>query len=149
MSTAQPNDQLLEQDIDAHVHESATESGLDENVAGALSYVLGPITGIIMYLLERENAFVRFHAAQSIAIFGLLFVANFALGMIGTIVATLAFTGSTGSFMVFSLLSLVVSLVGLAIAVAGLGLWVYLMIRTYQGKTPRIPVAAGLADRLV
>lgn len=37
-----------------------TETGLEENVAGALSYLLGLLTGILFYLLEDENSFVRF-----------------------------------------------------------------------------------------
>ena len=36
-----------------------TSTGLDENVAGLLCYVLGWITGFIFILLESENKFVR------------------------------------------------------------------------------------------
>jgi len=39
-----------------------TSTGIQPNVAALLSYVLGVITGIIFYLLEKENKFVRFHA---------------------------------------------------------------------------------------
>ena len=42
-----------------------TASGLAQNVAGALAYLLGPITGIIFLVVEKENRFVRFHAMQS------------------------------------------------------------------------------------
>ncbi len=42
-----------------------TSSGLDQNLAGALAYLLGPITGILFLVLEKENRFVRFHAMQS------------------------------------------------------------------------------------
>lgn len=148
MSTAQPITESIEKDQETQFEEPTATFGLSENAAGALSYALGPITGILMYLLESKNEFVRFHAAQSTALFGVLFVANLALGMVGTTVASLAFTGGTGSFMVFSLVSLVISLAGLALAVGALVLWVYLMVRAYQGRTPRIPIAAKLADRV-
>ncbi|MEK7139238.1 MAG: hypothetical protein AAB817_00895, partial [Patescibacteria group bacterium] len=40
-------------------------AGLTPNVAAALAYVLGFITGII-FLITSKDAFVRFHAWQSI-----------------------------------------------------------------------------------
>ncbi len=40
--------------------------GLDENIAGALSYLFGWISGLIFFLMEKENKFVRFHALQAI-----------------------------------------------------------------------------------
>ena len=47
-----------------------TSTGLQENVAGLLCYVLGWVTGLIFILIEKENKFVRFHAMQSIVTFG-------------------------------------------------------------------------------
>ena len=56
-----------------------TSSGMQANVAGLLCYLLGVITGIIFILIEKENKFVRFHAMQSIIVFGGLFVINMIL----------------------------------------------------------------------
>ncbi len=39
---------------------------LEPNVEAALSYLLSPITGVVVFMLEKENKFVRFHALQSI-----------------------------------------------------------------------------------
>lgn len=47
-------------------------TGLEPNIAGALAYLLGPITGILFLLVEKESKFVRFHAMQSLITFGLL-----------------------------------------------------------------------------
>lgn len=47
--------------------------GLPKNTAAALSYVLGPITGIVFLLLEKDP-YVRFHAAQSLVVLGGLMV---------------------------------------------------------------------------
>jgi hypothetical protein len=49
----------------------SSQSGLAENVAGLLCYVLGWITGLIFFLTDKRP-FVRFHAAQSIVVFGSL-----------------------------------------------------------------------------
>lgn len=53
----------------------AIKSGmlLDKNTAAALSYVLGPVTGVF-FLLVSKDSYVRFHAAQSIVVFSILIV---------------------------------------------------------------------------
>ena len=53
-------------------------TGLDKNTAGALSYVLGPITGVIFLVLEQDP-YVKFHAMQSIVVFVSLFVLQFVM----------------------------------------------------------------------
>jgi uncharacterized membrane protein len=54
------------------VQKPTKSSGLQANIAGALAYFLGPITGILFLLIEKQNKFVRFHAMQSLIAFGLL-----------------------------------------------------------------------------
>jgi uncharacterized membrane protein len=105
-------------------------TGLQENVAGLLAYVLGWLTGII-FLLVDKRPFVRFHAAQSIVVFGSLFILRmiFFFGIFG------------GFFWIWSLLSLLVSLLILV-------LWIVLMIQAYQGKWFEVPIAAGIAKSI-
>ena len=55
---------------------SQNTTGLDENVAGLLCYVLGWVTGIIFFLIDKRP-YVRFHAAQSIVVFGGLHILNY------------------------------------------------------------------------
>lgn len=135
-------------DEEAAVASTESESGLDENVAGALSYLVGFVTGLIFFLIEKENDFVRFHAAQSMAFSGLLFVAYIALSIVGTVITTVMFS-STSTFFVGSIVSMVFGLIWLVLALGGLATWLYLLVSSYQGKTPRIPIAAGIADKLV
>ena len=134
----------------AVVSTQETGSGLDQNVAGALSYLFGVITGVIFFVVDKENAFVRFHAAQSIVLSIGAFVVFAALSVISSIVTTVLFVGggSTAGFALFGLVSLLMTLLW---SVVGLGLfvvWVYLMVRTYQGETVRLPLVAGFADRI-
>lgn len=109
-------------------------SGLAENVAGLLCYLLGWLTGIIFLLIDKRP-FVRFHAAQSIVVFGGL--------MILRILLTASWFGyhSFGVFTIWSMLSLLVSL-------ATLVLWVVLMVTAFQGKRLEIPVAAEFAKKI-
>ena len=46
-----------------------TATGLKENIAGVLCYVLGWVSGIVFLIIEPNNKFVRFHAFQSIIVF--------------------------------------------------------------------------------
>ena len=43
-----------------------SSTGLDENIAALLSYILGWVSGLIFFLIEKDSKFVRFHAMQSI-----------------------------------------------------------------------------------
>jgi uncharacterized membrane protein len=125
-----------------------TQTGLDENVAAALAYVLGWITGIVMYVVESDNRTVRFHAAQSVVVFGGLFVVSVALSFVqGALSLALSPLG-TGGNVALGLLSMVLGLVSAVIGIGGFVLWVYLLVRTYQGGDPRIPVAAGIAENI-
>ena len=110
-----------------------TQSGLSENVAGLLCYVLGWVTGLIFYFIDKRP-FVRFHAAQSIVVFGGLMVIRIVLSML------FVAGGVAGLSVGFGLLSLV--------SILGVVLWILLMIKAYQGEKFRIPLAADLADQI-
>ncbi|WP_323674256.1 hypothetical protein [Halorubellus sp. PRR65] len=124
-----------------------TSTGLDSNVAGALAYLFGALTGIVFYVLEPEDEFVRFHAAQSIVVSVGFFVLAIATTIVTTVLSVLGGAGTTAT-LAFGLVSLVISLLWLLVALAGFGLWLFLMLRAYQGKRTRIPIAAGIADRI-
>ena len=116
---------------------ASTQSGLAENVAGLLCYVLGWITGLIFYLTDKRP-FVRFHAAQSIVVFGALTIIRIIVGML---FVTGGLTGITTGLSLGIMLFWLISLVGLI-------LWVLLMVKAYQGERYRVPIAADLADKI-
>ena len=58
-----------------------TKSGLPENVAALLSYVLGWVTGLVFLLIDKRP-YVRFHAAQSVVVFLGLHLLRGVLGLI-------------------------------------------------------------------
>jgi len=114
---------------------AGAESGLTENVAGLLCYVLGWVTGIIFFLIDKRP-FVRFHAAQAIVTFG-------ALHVISIILAT-AFGMSLwmGDWSGFSLGWLLIRLVNLV----GLVLWIVCMVKAYQHEMFMVPIAGNIAQ---
>jgi uncharacterized membrane protein len=110
---------------------AASSEGLAENVAGLLCYVLGWLTGIIFLLIDKRP-FVKFHAAQSIVVFGALTIIRIGLGIVMGI-------GGFVGFGIWALVSMVLGLVGLV-------LWILLMIKAYQHQLYRVPIAAPIAD---
>ena len=108
-----------------------TSTGIQPNVAGLLSYLLGWVTGLIFFLMEKDNKFVRFHAMQSMIVFGGLTVLNIALSMIFSMLG-----------IYFGLL-FIFRLVGLAVLV----LWIVCMIKAYQGEKFKLPVVGDIAEQ--
>jgi uncharacterized membrane protein len=111
----------------------ATSMGLQPNVAAGLSYVLGWITGIIFFLMEKQNRFVRFHAMQSILFFGGLTVLNIILNLIGGLDIVL--------------LSGVAQILGGLIGLVGFVGWIILMINGFQGKYFKLPIVGDYAEK--
>lgn len=114
------------------------QTGLQENVAGALCYLFGWVTGLIFFLIDKRP-YVRFHAAQSIVVFGGLniisIVLSMAFGM--SIFGFGGFSGMGLGLVLLSILNLVVFV-----------LWILLMIKAYQGERFRVPIAADLGEQI-
>jgi uncharacterized membrane protein len=102
-----------------------TSTGIEQNLEGLLCYVLGWVTGTIFLLLEKDNKFVRFHAIQSIVVFGAYTVLAIILGFIpivGWIINTL-------------------------LGIAAFIFWIVLMVKAYNGQMYKLPVAGDIAER--
>ena len=118
---------------------TSSDSQIQENVAGLLCYVLGWVTGLIFFLIDKRP-FVRFHAKQSIVVFGGLHILSFVLGIIFgfSFITGGAGPALSGFGAIFWLLDLVAFV-----------LWIVLMIKAYQGERFRVPIAADLADQIL
>jgi uncharacterized membrane protein len=102
-----------------------SSTGLPEHVAATLCYLLGWISGLVFYLLEKQSDFVKYHATQSIIVFGSLTLASIVLG-------TLPFIGG--------LLAPLLSLLAFV-------LWIILMIKAFQHRMYKLPWAGDLAEK--
>ena len=96
-----------------------TSMNMEENVASALCYLFGWVTGLIFFLLEKDNKVVRFHAMQSIIVFGAL-----------SIVGIVPFIWT----------------ISWLIGILGFVLWLILIIKAYQGGIYKLPLAGDLAE---
>jgi uncharacterized membrane protein len=117
--------------------------GLDENVASAACYVLGWLTGIIFFLIEKDNKTVKFHAMQSILTFLPLTILYWILGAIFSMMVFGA--GIYGAYGAWQILSLISTL----IAIVMLILWLVLMFKAYQGEKFKVPIVGDIAENQV
>jgi uncharacterized membrane protein len=98
-----------------------SSTGLDENVAGFLCYLLGFITGIVFLVVEKKSSFVKFHAKQS----------------------TITFLG----LFVIYLLIWWIPVIGTLTWILSLVLWLILMIKALQGKRYSLPIVGKMAEK--
>ena len=106
-----------------------TSMGMEQNVAGLLCYLVGWVSGLVFFLMEKENRFVRFHAMQSIVVSGVFTILGLVLGPIVVVAPLLA----VFVWPVFYLLVVV--------------LWVVLMVKAYQNKLFKVPWAGDFAEK--
>lgn len=102
-----------------------SSTGLNKNAAGALAYVLGPVTGVIFLVIEKD-AYVRFHAMQSIVVFIGLFMLQFLLGLTVFLLPLVPLVG-------------IVSFV----------LWLMLIYKAWQGDSWEVPFFGKYAKKWV
>jgi uncharacterized membrane protein len=114
-------------------------AGLAENVAGALCYSLTWVTGIIFLVIDKRHS-VRFHAAQSIVVFGAMTIIYW---VIGAMFATSIMMGGLGMGWTFGFALLRIFQLLFFV------MWIFLMFKAYQGQEFRVPIAANIADSLV
>lgn len=91
-------------------------TGLGKNTAAALSYVLGPISGVVFLVLEKDK-YVRFHAMQSIVFSVFAFALNMVLGF-----------------------TIILALVLPILWVVEFILWLVLIYKAWQGEEWEVPV---------
>jgi uncharacterized membrane protein len=113
-------------------------AGMEENVASALCYLLGWLTGVIFLVLEpyNKNRTVKFHAFQSI----FFNVAAFALWIVVFILTSiLHFIPVLGTILAL--------LIYLVMFVVFVGMWAFLMYKAYNKEKYVIPIIGPLAEK--
>ena len=118
--------------------------GLDANLAAALGYPIG-IIGLVNFIIEKQNRFVKFHGIQSVlysvglgVLFTVVWIVVVILGMI------LSAISEALGLLVFGLTTLLALLVFL-LWFGGLLFFAY---KAYQGQMFRLPVIGNIAEKL-
>ena len=124
---------MTEIELDAR---AASSTGLEPQLAGALAYLAGPFSGVIILLAERSNRFVRFHAWQAII----------GLGGLGFIAVALLLSAFLGLFFSPTAFRTLYVMAGIA-AVAWLAAWAMCLVKAFGGSAWKLPFAGSLAAR--
>lgn len=115
-----------------------SSTGLDANIAGALSYFFGLLSGAVFFAIETESRFVKFHAMQSM----LASVAAIVLWIVYMVLATILLHIPILGWIVMLLMW-----TGLALGM--LGLWLYCMFKAFQGERFKLPFIGEVAEKQV
>jgi uncharacterized membrane protein len=119
-----------------------TNMGLEPNIAGLLCYVpccVGLVFSVVAAIVEKQSRFVRFHAFQSLLVHAAAIVLGIGIQVL-QVVLGVAGLGAVG---------LLLSLVGMLVGVAFLGLTVFMMIKANAGQELELPVVGPMARQWV
>lgn len=121
-------------------------SGMDPKLAALLAYLLGIIGGIVFIVIEKDNKYIRFHAAQSIVFNIAAVVASIAIGIVSAILGGILSAVSLG--FLGALIFILSPLLGLGIFIV----WIILMLKGYNGydtgEIYKLPVLGDMAEKI-
>jgi len=100
---------------------------MSENIAALIAYLFGWLSGLIIFIVEKESRFVRFHALQSLVFFGGMSLILGVLGRIPVVGWVLAIVGGILTF----------------------GFWIIGMTKAYRGELYRFPVVGDFVARQI
>jgi uncharacterized membrane protein len=118
-----------------------SSTGLDANIAAALSYLFGLISGIVFFAIESESRFVKFHALQSMMVSVAVMAVYIGYSIVLLILGRLPFLGW--------LLALVGWLGFLLLMLAFVALWIFCMVKAFNGERFKLPYLGELAEQQV
>lgn len=104
---------------------------VERAVAGAayLTFVAGAV--ILFLPAFRKNRFIRFHAWQSVLLWGVFFILTLAALFLSNVAAAMVFL-----------------LFGILASLAMLFLWMVLTVKAWQGERFELPLFGMLAERM-
>jgi uncharacterized membrane protein len=113
--------------------------GMTDNVAGALCYLAGLITGVLFLALApyNQSKFVRFHAFQSIF---------FNVAWIGIWIVEMILSAVLHAILPFGI-GILFAMLGLVIWLGGFLIWLFLMYKAYSNEKFMLPIVGALAEK--
>jgi len=108
----------------------ASQGGIDKKTGSWLAYLLWWVTGVIMLFVGKNDPDVKYHAAQSVILFGSYSVIQVILSILGRIEA----------------LGFVLGIISLLLWLAAVIFWIILLVKAFQGNGQRfeVPVLGGV-----
>jgi uncharacterized membrane protein len=139
------------------VHKSSI-GGLDANVMALIAYLGGAILGfipgvryvaflvpIIIYIIEKDSQFVKFHAMQSILLSAVGVILSIMLAIIGAIVTSIVVaTGAYASIGIVSILAVLVWIIAIVLLV----FFIIAAVKAYKYELYKMPLIGKLAEKI-
>lgn len=126
------------------VQVAKSSTGLDENVAALLAYVMTWVTGLIFFLMEKESRLVRFHAMQAILLGAAAIVLGVGLWIVWVVLLIIV---AQIADVLTMLLNLVFFLLMIAFYLGLLIAWILCMVKAYGKQYFKLPVFGNLAEK--
>src|SRR3954471_107023 len=117
-----------------------SSTGLPSNIAAALACI-PLIGGIIFYILEKRDSFVRFYAMQSIILGGAWFLFNVVYAIIHAIFSNVP---AIGGFLAF-----LWGLIGMLVHLVFVVLWIIATVKAFSGVRWEMPYIGPVARKQV
>lgn len=114
-----------------------TSTGVDARLSALLCYLAWWVSGVVFLVIEQEHRAVRFHAAQSVVLFGGL-----------TAVIVLLSVASVAALFVSPVIFQAAWMFSYLVWFGAVLLWLFVLLKTFRGETWRVPVAGDLAARI-
>lgn len=114
-----------------------TSLGMNARNEAVLSYAFWWLSGLVFFVIERKNRFVRFAAAQSFFTLGGAFLLYVLLRLI-SLIPVVGF-----------LLNPILSCLAFVVLVPSALLWLFLMVQSYRGVQVKLPVVGDFAQSFV
>ena|SRR5438093_3134616 len=108
----------------------ASQGGIDKKTGSWLAYLLWWVTGVIMLFVGKNDPDVKYHAAQSIILFGSYSVIQIILRILGGIEAV----------------GLIIGIISLLLWIGAVIFWIILLVKAFQGNGQRfqVPLLGGV-----
>ena len=119
-----------------------TQLGLDANLGAALGYPIG-ILALILFIMEKENRFARFHALQSLLYHVAAAIVLIALIVVGTII------GFILAMVHLGIIGLLFWLLYLIAFVAYFGGLILAAVKAYNGQWFKLPIVGGITEKIL
>jgi uncharacterized membrane protein len=118
-----------------------SSTGLDANLASALSYVFGLVSGVIFFAIETQSRVVKYHALQSMLVSVAAMVVYIAYGVLWAIMSRVPVLGWVAGIFGFF---------GWALLMLGFfALWVYCLVKAFNGERFKLPYLGEIAEQQI
>lgn len=115
----------------------SSDTGLAPNLAASIAVFFSLLGGIVFLVIEKKDAFVRFHAMQAVIFGGINVIFWTAFSIVGVILGLIPFVNIIAGFLML-----------IAAVVLGFGvflIWIFHIFKAFSGQEYSLPWVGKIA----